>query len=118
MPLFRFDYEKRYFHRDDPEGDTIYGEGFALIEAANEKEAKQKNDLIGQTIDPRIEWDDKVADWQQLDDDGYEYEDFSFDTKDGPSLVDPEDYDEETLARHKKAWADSTPNGAGWKHPC
>lgn len=118
MSLFRFDYKIRYYHKDDPANDTIYGEGFTLVEAANEQEAKDKNDLIDQTIDPRIEWDDNVADYQQLDDDGYEYEDFSFDSKDGRSLVDPEDYDEETLARHKKAWADSTSNGAGLKHPC
>jgi hypothetical protein len=118
MPLFRFDYEIRYYHKDNPAKDTIYGEGFTLVEAESPEEANKKNDTLLQTVDPRIEWDDNVADWQQLDDDGYEYEDFSFDTKDGPTLVDPEDYDEETLDRHKKAWADSTPNGAGLKHPC
>ncbi len=103
MPLFRFDYEIRYYHKDDA-NDTIYGEGFTLVEAETPEEASEKNDLIDQTIDPGIEWDDNVADWQQLDVDGYEYEDFSFDTTDGPTLVDPEEYDGETLARHRRAW--------------
>lgn len=105
MTLYRFEYAKRYFHKDDPQDDLIDGEGFTLVEAASEEEASRKNDTITQTIDPRIEWDENVADYQQLNDDGYEYEDFSFSTTSGPTQVNPADYDAETLARHRAAWA-------------
>lgn len=85
---FKVAMEKQYAN-DDEETLTVYG--IMEIEAKSQEDAHLKvqgmltlENRILQTTDPRIKWD---TDFQELDDDGFGYVDFSFQISD----VDPED---------------------------